>query len=162
VGGRRSGPRARALRRQFSKPGGGGTVSMETMFWGEGCHRGVTVGVVVTVGDIGVTDGTMVVTVEGWFITVVGAWWGGSAEQGGQTQPSTLPRENMDLRVSSEQVEWTHILQRMHWIEVRPTSRKQTEQRYMGFVGRTEPGLGWTLPLASRRRKIKRRVKGGK
>jgi len=45
---------------------------------------GVTVGVVaivvnITVGEIGVTDGTMVVTVKGWFITVVGAWWGGSA-----------------------------------------------------------------------------------
>jgi len=53
---------------------------METMFWGAGCHRGVTVGVVVTVGKIGVTGRTMVVTVEGWFITVVGAWWGGSAE----------------------------------------------------------------------------------
>jgi len=37
----------------------------------------------ITVGEIGVTGGTMVVKVEGWFMTVVGAWWGGSAEQGG-------------------------------------------------------------------------------
>jgi len=65
------------------------------------------VGVVVTVGEIGITSRTMVVTVEGWFITVVGAWWSGSAEQGGQIQPPTSPRENMDLRVgpgSPEQV----------------------------------------------------------
>jgi len=107
----------------------------------------------------------MVVTVEGWFITAVGAWWVGSAEQGGQTQPPTSPWENMDLRVgpgSSEQMEWTHFLQRLHWTEVRPTTRKQTEQGYIGFVGRigTGPGLGWTLPLASRRRRIRRRVKG--
>jgi len=106
---------------------------------------GVTMGVVVTVIDItveeiGVTDGTMVVTEEGWFITVVGAWWGGSTEQGGQTQPPTSPRENMDLTVgpgSPEQVEWAHLLQRLYWIEVRSTSREQTEQRYMGFVGQT-------------------------
>jgi len=37
---------------------------------------GVTGEVVVTVFDI---------TVEEWFISVVEAWWGGSAEQGGQT-----------------------------------------------------------------------------
>jgi len=48
---------------------------MGTMFWGERCHRSVTV-VDITVGEIGVIDGTMVVTVEGRFITVVGAWWG--------------------------------------------------------------------------------------
>jgi len=61
---------------------------------------------------------------------------------------------------SPEQVEWTHLLQRLHWTEVRPTSREQTEQEYMGFVGRTGagPGLGWTLPLASRRRRIRRQV----
>jgi len=122
-----------------------------------GCHS----------GDWGVTvDGTMVVTVEGWFITVVGAWWGGSAEQDGQIKPLTSPRENMDLRVgprSPEQVEWTHLLQRLHWSEVRPTSREQTEQGYMKFVGRTGAGagLGWTLPLACRRRSIRRRVRGG-
>jgi len=115
---------------------------------GEGCHRGVTV-VNITVEKIGVTDGTMLVTVEGWFNAVVGAWWGGSAEQGEQTKPSASPRENMDLRVGSgspEQVEWTNLLQRLHWIEVRPTSREKTEQEYMGFVGRTGAGLGlgWT------------------
>jgi len=50
-------------------------------------------------------------------ITVVGAWWGGFAEQGRQTQPLVSPQENMDLRVSPEsleQVEWTHLLQRLH------------------------------------------------
>jgi len=94
---------------------------MGRMFWGEGCHRGVTIGdwgvtvgswgvtvggwgvterlgchserfgchregdlgvtvgaavtvVDITVGEIGVTGGTTVVTVEGWFITVVRAW----------------------------------------------------------------------------------------
>jgi len=50
---------------------------------------GVTVGVVVTVVDITVleidiTVDTMVVTVkEGWIVTVVGAWWGRFAVQGG-------------------------------------------------------------------------------
>jgi len=41
-------------------------------------------------------------------------------------------------------VEWTHLLQRLYWIEIRPTSREQMEQEYLGFVGRTEagPGLG--------------------
>jgi len=126
---------------------------------------GVTVRVVVTVvditvGEIGVTGGTMVVTVEGWFITVIRAWWGGYAEQCGQIQPPTSSRENMDLRVGPgcpKQVDWTHLLQRLHWTEIRPTSREQTEQGYMGFVGRTGtgPGFGWTLPLASRRRKIR-------
>jgi len=94
---------------------------MGAKFWGEGCHRGVTVGgwgvtvggwgvtvgvvvtvVDITVGEIGITSGTMVVTVEGWFITVVGVWWGGPAEQGGQTQPPASPREDMDLRVGPE------------------------------------------------------------
>jgi len=99
---------------------------------------GVTVGVVVTVvditmGEIGVTGGTMVVTVEGWFITVFGVWWGRSAKQGGQIQPPMLLRENMGLRVGPgnlEKVEWTHLLQRLHWTEVRSTSREQTEQGY--------------------------------
>jgi len=74
---------------------------MGTMVWEEGCHRSVTV------GEIDVTDGTAVVTVERWFITVVRAWWGGFAEQGGQTQLPTSPRENMELSVcpgSPEQV----------------------------------------------------------
>jgi len=37
-----------------------------------------------------------------------------------------------------------------------------TEQGNLGFVGRTGAGLGlaWTLPLASRRRKIRRQDKG--
>jgi len=113
----------------------------------------------ITVEEIGVTGGTMVVT-------VVGAWWSGSVEQGGQTQPPTSPGEKMDLRVGPgrpKQVEWTHLLQRLHWTEVRPTSREQTEQGYMGFVGQTgaRPGLGWTLPLVNIRRRIRRRVKGG-
>jgi len=43
----------------------------------------------ITVGKIGITGETMFATVEEWFITVVGAWWGGSAEQVGQTQPHT-------------------------------------------------------------------------
>jgi len=95
---------------------------------------------------------------------VVGAWWGRSAEQGGQIQPPTSPRENIDVRVgpgNPEQVEWTHLLQRLHWTEVRPTSREKTEQGYMGFVGKTGvgPGLGWRLPLASRRRSIRRQVR---
>jgi len=136
-------------------------ICIRTMFWGDECHKGVTVegwgvtagsldvtvggwdvtvggrgvtvvgwGVIVggwdvtvgdwgvtmadiIVGEIDVTNGTMVVTVEEWFITVVGAWWGWFAEQGGQTQPPTSTRENMDLRVgpgSPEQVEWTHLL----------------------------------------------------
>jgi len=37
-------------------------------------------------GEIGVTGGTMVVTVEEWFIIMVG----GAAEQGGQIQPPTV------------------------------------------------------------------------
>jgi len=49
VGGRGSGLGARALGRQFLKPGGV-NVWMETIFWGEGYHRGVTVGVIITVG----------------------------------------------------------------------------------------------------------------
>jgi len=67
----------------------------------------------ITVGEISVTGGTMVVTVEGWFIKMVETWRNGSVEQDGQTQPPTSPRENMDLRVgpgSPEQVEWTHLL----------------------------------------------------
>jgi len=73
VGGRGSGPRAWALRRQFSKPGGGGTVCMGTMFWGEGCHRSVTMGDYgVTVGGWGVTVGGWGVTVGGWGVTVEG------------------------------------------------------------------------------------------
>jgi len=110
VGGRGSGLIARALGRQFSKPGSGGTVCMGTMFWWEECHRGVTMGgwgvtvgdwgvtmgavatvVDITVGKIDVTDGTMGVTVEGWFITVVGAWWGKFAKQGGQTHHPRHP-----------------------------------------------------------------------
>jgi len=74
----------------------GRTVCKGTIFWGERCHRdvtvggwGVTVGVVVTVVDIimreiDITVGTMV-------ITVVGAWWGRFAEQGGQTQHPCHP-----------------------------------------------------------------------
>jgi len=127
----------------------------------------------ITVEEIGVKSGTMVVTVEGWFITVegwfitvVGAWWGGSAEQGVQIQLPTSPRENMDLKVcpgSPEQVEWTYLLQRLHWIEICPTSREQMEQEYLGFVRQTGVGLGlgWTLPLASRRKRIRRQVRGG-
>jgi len=101
--------------------------------------EGVATVVDITVGEIGVMGGTMVFTVEGWFITVVGAWWGGSAtmvftvegwfitvvgawwggsaEQGGQTQPPTSPWKNMDLRVgpgSPGQAEWTHLLQWLH------------------------------------------------
>jgi len=136
---------------------------MGKVFWEEGCHRGVTVrswGVTVedwdvTVGEIGVKCGTMIVTVEGWFITVVEAWWVGSAEQGEQIKPPMTPRENMDLRVdsgSSEQVEWTHLLQRRHWTEVRPTSREQTEQRYMGFVGKQE-WAGVTVDIAASKQK---------
>jgi len=71
---------------------------MGTIFWVEGYHRGVTVGdwgvtmgvvftvVVITVGERNITVGTLVVTVEvGLFVTVVGAWWGVFAVQGGQT-----------------------------------------------------------------------------
>jgi len=76
--------------------------------WEVGVSRwevGVSAVVDITVGEIGVTDGTMVVTVEGWFIIVVGAWWVGSAEQGGQTQP---PRENMDLRAGpGARIRWS-------------------------------------------------------
>jgi len=79
---------------------------------------GVIVGVAITVGEIDITVDTLVVTVEEeWFVTVVGAWWGGFAVQGGQTQPPTSPQ---DLRVGPgrpEQVEWTHFLQRLHWID---------------------------------------------
>jgi len=129
---------------------------------------GVTAGEVVTevditVREIGVKGGTVVVTVEGWFITVVGTWWSGSAEQGGQIQSPTSPRENMYLRVGpgrQEQVEWTHLLQRLHWTEVCSTSREQTELGYMGFVGQTGSGLGWALPLASRR-SIRRQLRCG-
>jgi len=53
---------------------------------------------------------------------------GGFAVKGGLTQPPTSPREYMDLRAgpgSAEQVELTHLLQRLHWIDVRPSSREQ-------------------------------------
>jgi len=66
VGSRGSGPRARALGRQFLKLGDGGTVCMETMFWEEGCHRDVTV------EGWGITVGGWSVTVEGWSVTVEG------------------------------------------------------------------------------------------
>jgi len=83
---------------------------------GVGTHRGVTMGMVITVEKTDITVGTMVVTVEEeWFITVVGAWWGGFALQGGQTQPPRSTREYLDLRAgpgSPVQVEWTHLLQR--------------------------------------------------
>jgi len=99
-------------------------------------------------------------------VTVVGAWWGGLFAQGGQTQPPTSPRGNIDLRAgpgSPEQVEWIHLLQRLQWILVRPTSREQTEQGYLWFFERTGAGplLEWTLPLAGRRKRIRRRDKGG-
>jgi len=38
----------------------------------------------------------------------------------------------MNLRVDPGSPEWTHLMQRLHWTEVCPTSR---EQGYMGFVG---------------------------
>jgi len=73
VGGRGSGHRARELGRQLSKPGGGGTVCMGRMFWGEGYHSGVTVGSWgVTVGSWGVTVGGWGVSVVGWGVTVGG------------------------------------------------------------------------------------------
>jgi len=98
VGGGESRPGARALKKQFSKSGEGmGTVCKGTIFRGEGCHKGVTVGGWgVAVRDWSVTVG-VVVTVE--FITVFGAWRYGFAEQGGKTQPPMSPRENMDLKV---------------------------------------------------------------
>jgi len=60
----------------------GETVQMGTIFLEERYYRGVTVegwgiteGAVITVGEIDITVGTLVVTVEkGWFVTVVGAW----------------------------------------------------------------------------------------
>jgi len=74
----------------------GKTVRMGTIFWVEENHRSVTVGVVIAVVDItlGETDiivGILVVTVEkGWFVTVVCAWLGEFAVQGGHwTDPTT-------------------------------------------------------------------------
>jgi len=122
----------------------GETVCKETIFWGEvplgchsgrlgchsgrlGCHSGrlgCHSGSGSHSGGIDITVGTMVVKVEEG-ITVVGARWGGFAEQGGQTQPPMSPQVNMDLKVgpgSPEQVEWTYLLQGLHWIEVCPTS----------------------------------------
>jgi len=50
------------------------------------------VSVVITVEETDIIVGTLVVTVEeGWFVTVVGIWWGGFAVQGGQTKPPTSP-----------------------------------------------------------------------
>jgi len=67
---------------------------MGTMFWGEGAHGGVTVRVVITVGETNITVGTLVDAVEKrWFVTVVGAWWGGFAVQGGQIQPPQVTPE---------------------------------------------------------------------
>jgi len=55
---------------------------------------------------------------------------------GGQTQTPTSPREYMDLRArpeSPEQVEWIHLWQRLHWIEVCPTSQEKMEQGNLEF-----------------------------
>jgi len=109
----------------------------------------------ITVGEIGVIDRTMVVTVEGWFITVVGAWRGGSAEQGRQTQPPMSPRENMDLRVGSgspEQVEWTQVLQRCIGLKFAQLLGSKRSRDIWDLLGEQGPGLGWTLPLANKRR----------
>jgi len=44
-----------------------------------------------------------------------------------------------------------------------PNLTEAEEQGYLGFVGQTgvEPGLRWTLSLASSSRTIRRQVKGG-
>jgi len=65
---------------------------------------------------------------------------------------------NLDLRTlpgSLKQMEWTHLLQQLHWMEVHPTSWVQTEPGYLRVVGQTGAGpvLGWTLPLTSRMRR---------
>jgi len=76
----------------------------------------------------------------------------------------TSSQKYMDLRAgpdSLEQVEWIHLLQWLHWIEVLSTSWEQTEQGYLGFVEQTGVGLWWTLPLESRKRRIRRRFKEG-
>jgi len=105
---------------------------------------------------MGITVGGILV------VTVVGTWRGGLSVQGGQTQPPTSPWEYMDLRAGPErpeQVEWIHLSQRLHWIEVCPTSRERMEHVNLGLVGRTTagPGLGWMLPLASKRRRRDKR-----
>jgi len=102
--------------------------------------------VVITVGETDITVGTFVVTVEEeWFVTVVGAWWGGFAVQEGQTQPSTSPRKCMDLKAGPgcpEQVEWTHLLQQLHWIEVSLNLTGADGARIFGIFGRTGAGPG--------------------
>jgi len=39
-------------------------------------------------------------------------------------------------------MEWTHLLQKLFSMDVRPTTRAQTEHGNFGVVGRTETGLG--------------------
>jgi len=48
-------------------------------------------------------------------------------------------------------------------MEVHPTSRVHTEHGNLRVVWRTRvgPGLGWTLPLTSRRWRMRRREKEG-
>jgi len=83
-------------------------------------------------GEIDITVGTMVVTVE--FITVVvGTWWGGFAEQGGQTQPPTSLRENMDLRVSSGSPELVEL----------PLAATALDQGLPNFMGTGVFGICW-------------------
>jgi len=53
---------------------------------------------------------------------------------------------------------WTHLLQTLHCIEVRPTSQEQTEHEFFWVIGQAgaEPCMGCTLHLASKRRRARR------
>jgi len=73
------------------------------------------------------------------------------------------PRENMNLRGRSRDPGAggvDHLLQRLHWNEVRPTSRAQHGN--FEVVGRSgaEPRLVGSLPLISKRRRMRKREKG--
>jgi len=78
---------------------------------------------------------TMVITVrDAVGVAVCGAQRDGFPSHDGQTQAPTSPRKNMDLKtdsVSSEQVKWIYLFERLHWTEVCPTSL----ERSMGTLG---------------------------
>jgi len=66
----------------------------------------------------------------------------------------------MDLRAgpgSPEQVEWTQLLAAATLDRGSPNLTGADGARKFGVVGRKGLGLGWTLPLASRERSIRRR-----
>jgi len=100
---------------------------------------GVTVGVVITVVLVFITVGGMLVVTEGEEGCHSGWSLVGWVSCTGWTDPTT----HITLAVhgpqsgfrSSDQLEWTHLLQRLHWIEVRPTSREQRSNKILGLLG---------------------------